>query len=51
MESLFLVLKKHSTVDIVSYVFLLYGDFLDDGVTNHVRICACVIVQFAQKYS
>ena len=32
-------------------LFLLYGDFLDDGVTNHMRICACVIVQFAQKYN
>ena len=25
-------------------LFLLYGDFLDDGVTNHMRICASVIV-------
>ena len=51
MESLLLVFNKHSIVDIVSYFFLLYGDFLDDGVTNHVRICACVIGQFAQKYN
>ena len=49
MELLFVVLNKHSTVDIVSY--LLYGDFLDNGMANYVRICACVIVQFAQKYN
>jgi len=28
---------------------LLYDGFLDNGVTKHVRICACVIVQFAQR--
>ena len=47
MKLLFVVLDKHSAVDIVSY----YGDFLDNGLTNHMRICACTIIQFAQKHN
>ena len=51
MELLFVVLSKHSAVDIVSYICCMHGDFLDNGVTNHVCISACVVVQFAQKYN
>ena len=49
MKLLFVILKKHGTVDIVSYTYLLNGDFLDNGMTIHVH--TYIIVQFAQKYN
>ena len=30
---------------------MVYGYSLDNDMTNHVRICACIIVQFAQKHN
>jgi len=48
MELLFVFLKKHGAVDILSYIC---WKVILNSVTNHVRICTCVIVQFTQKYN
>ena len=37
MKLLFLVRNKHNTMKYCG-LYLFYGDFLDNGMTNHVRI-------------